>query len=65
MHESNWFSSTGFEHLTGQQFIDGSFFKTLIQRHLIEITGSSQVLVPLACGNLQWITALTRLNGVL
>ena len=44
MHESIWFSSIGFEHFTGQQFIDGSFFKTLSQRHLIEITGSTQEL---------------------
>lgn len=48
MHESNWFSGKPLKGFTGIDFIDGSFFKTLSQRYLIEITTSEQEIRALA-----------------
>jgi len=42
--ENNWLSAKYIPDFVGQDFIDGSFFKTLSQRYLIEITGSEQEL---------------------
>ena len=44
MLESNWFSGKGLDGFLGCEFVDGSFFKTLSQKYLIEITGSEQEL---------------------
>ncbi len=44
MLEKNWFSALPLPHFTTNQFIDGSFFKTLSQKYLIEITGSEHEL---------------------
>lgn len=44
MLEKNWFSSQSIPDFTSTKFIDGSFFKTLSQKYLIEITGSDQEL---------------------
>lgn len=44
MLESNWFSASGLDGFTEQEFVEGSFFKTLSQKYLIEITGSEQEL---------------------
>jgi DNA-binding GntR family transcriptional regulator len=44
MLERNWFSGSGLEGFLRQHFVDGSFFKTLSSRYLIEITGSEQEL---------------------
>ncbi|NJN28610.1 MAG: GntR family transcriptional regulator [Cyclobacteriaceae bacterium] len=42
MLESNWFSTFGMEDFHQEGFVDDSFFKTLSQKYLIEITGSEQ-----------------------
>lgn len=44
MLESNWFADQGLKKFVGQEFVDGSFFKTLSQKYLVEITGSEQEL---------------------
>lgn len=44
MLESNWISSSGLETILTTSFDDGSFFKTLSKRYLIEVTGSEQEL---------------------
>ncbi len=44
MLEKNWFSALPLPHFTSHHFSDGSFFKTLSQKYLIEITGSDQEL---------------------
>jgi DNA-binding GntR family transcriptional regulator len=44
MLENNWFSNSGLNDFVGNEFVDGSFFKTLSQKYLIEITGSEQEL---------------------
>lgn len=44
MLENNWFSQSGLKDFNGREFIEGSFFKTLSQKYLIEITGSEQEL---------------------
>ena len=44
MLESNWFSSGGLKTFLTTDFDDGSFFKTLSKRYLIEVTGSEQEL---------------------
>jgi DNA-binding GntR family transcriptional regulator len=40
MLENNWFSDLELKNFVGQEFVEGSFFKTLSQKYLIEITGS-------------------------
>ncbi|QIA08332.1 GntR family transcriptional regulator [Draconibacterium halophilum] len=42
MLEKNWFPNTKLPQFTATDFVDGSFFKTLSQRYLIEIVGSTQ-----------------------
>jgi GntR family transcriptional regulator/GntR family frlABCD operon transcriptional regulator len=44
MLENNWLADLELENFIGQEFVDGSFFKTLTQKYLIEITGSEQEL---------------------
>ena len=44
MIERNWFPSTALPGFLDIDFVDGSFFKTLSKRYLIEITGSSSEL---------------------
>jgi DNA-binding GntR family transcriptional regulator len=44
MLESNWFADQEIKKFVGQEFVDGSFFKTLSQKYLVEITGSEQEL---------------------
>ena len=44
MIEANWFSAIDLSDFPDQGFIDESFFKTLSQKYLIEITGSEQEL---------------------
>ncbi len=44
MVEKNWFSALPLPHFTKYPFSEGSFFKTLSQKYLIEITGSDQEL---------------------
>ncbi|MGB3780966.1 MAG: GntR family transcriptional regulator [Tunicatimonas sp.] len=44
MLENNWFADTALPNFAQDAFVDGSFFKTLSQRFLIEITGSQQEL---------------------
>jgi len=44
MLESNWFSADGLDGFVESEFVEGSFFKTLSQKYLIEITGSEQEL---------------------
>lgn len=44
MLENNWFSQSRLKDFVGSEFVEGSFFKTLSQRYLIEITGSEQEL---------------------
>lgn len=44
MLESNWFSANGLEGFLDCEFDDGSFFKTLSKKYLIEIAGSEQEL---------------------
>ncbi len=42
--EINWFPGAHLNHITEIEFIDGSFFKTLSKKYLIEITDSEQEL---------------------
>ncbi len=42
MLEKNWFPETALPGFQGTDFTEGSFFKTLSRKYLIEITGSSQ-----------------------
>jgi len=44
MLEKNWFPDFILNQFLGFEFVDGSFFKTLSQKYLIEITGSEQEL---------------------
>jgi DNA-binding GntR family transcriptional regulator len=44
MLENNWFAYPELRNFPGQDFVEGSFFKTLSQKYLIEITGSEQEL---------------------
>ncbi len=44
MLENNWFADLEIKDLLDQEFVEGSFFKLLSQRYLIEITGSEQEL---------------------
>jgi len=44
MLECNWFPSRGFEELLHTDFVDGSFFKTLSKKYMVEISGSEQEL---------------------
>lgn len=44
MRENNWFAASALPDFAGEDLVDGSFFKTLSQRYLIEITGSQQEL---------------------
>lgn len=44
MLESNWVSSNALEGFLDCEFVEGSFFKTLSRKYLIEITGSEQEL---------------------
>jgi GntR family transcriptional regulator/GntR family frlABCD operon transcriptional regulator len=44
MLECNWLPSRGFEELLHVDFEDGSFFKTLSKKYMVEITGSEQEL---------------------
>ena len=40
--ENNWYSLHALEPVNSKEFVEGSFFKTLSQEYLIEITGSEQ-----------------------
>ncbi|MCK0148247.1 GntR family transcriptional regulator [Arenibacter sp. F26102] len=40
--ENNWYSLHALEPIKSEEFVEGSFFKTLSQEYLIEITGSEQ-----------------------
>ena len=40
--ENNWYSLHALEPVNSEEFVEGSFFKTLSQEYLIEITGSEQ-----------------------
>lgn len=42
--EIDWLSGTRLKGFVDMEFVDGSFFKTLSQKYLIEITGSEQEL---------------------
>jgi DNA-binding GntR family transcriptional regulator len=44
MLEKNWFPGKALKDFLQTEFVDGSFFKTLSQKYLIEIKGSSQEL---------------------
>ncbi len=44
MLENNWFADADLKDFLEHKFVDGSFFKTLSQVYLIEITGSEQEL---------------------
>lgn len=44
MLENNWFADLELKNFAVQKFVEGSFFKTLSQKYLIEITGSEQEL---------------------
>jgi DNA-binding GntR family transcriptional regulator len=44
MLERNWFSAAGLDGLLEKEFIEGSFFKTLSNMYLIEITSAEQEL---------------------
>jgi GntR family transcriptional regulator/GntR family frlABCD operon transcriptional regulator len=44
MLECNWFSAKALHGFVEEEFVDGSFFKTLSSKYLIEITGSEQEL---------------------
>ena len=44
MLENNWFADLDLKNFVGQEFVEGSFFKTLSKNYLIEITGSEQEL---------------------
>jgi len=42
--ENNWYALDMLELIRSDEFIDGSFFKTLSQKYLVEITGAEQEL---------------------
>jgi len=44
MLENNWFADLHVKDLAKGEFVEGSFFKTLSQKYLIEIIGSEQEL---------------------
>lgn len=44
MLENNWFADVGLADFCDTAFVEGSFFKTLSQKYLIEIQGSEQEL---------------------
>jgi len=44
MLENNWFADLELKNFVDQEFVEGSFFKTMSQKYLIEITGSEQEL---------------------
>jgi len=44
MLECNWFSGKALHDFVEEVFVEGSFFKTLSSKYLIEITGSEQEL---------------------
>jgi len=44
MHEKNWFSAEILPGLVETEFVEGSFFKTLSTKYLIEINGSTSEL---------------------
>ena len=44
MLECNWFSALSLDGFLETEFVEGSFFKTLSQQYLVEITGSEQEL---------------------
>lgn len=44
MHETNWFSSKILKGFLETDFVEGSFFRTLSKKYLIEIIGSSSEL---------------------
>ncbi len=44
MLENNWLANLELKNLIAHEFIESSFFKTLSQKYLIEITGSEQEL---------------------
>jgi DNA-binding GntR family transcriptional regulator len=44
MLENNWFAASALPNFAQSEFVNGSFFKTLSQRFLIEVTGSQQEL---------------------
>ncbi|WP_194767498.1 GntR family transcriptional regulator [Tamlana sp. I1] len=46
--ENNWYSQHALELIKSEDFVDGSFFKTLSQNHYIEIIGSEQELRSIA-----------------
>lgn len=48
MVEDNWLSADKLPGFTSEDFVNGSFFKTLSQRYLIEILGSEQELRSIA-----------------
>ena len=50
--EHNWFSIIKFPGFIDQEFVQDSFFRTLSQRYLTEITGSEQELRALEADNI-------------
>lgn len=46
--ENNWYSTSYLEPVNTDEFIDGSFFKTLSKRYFIEIMGTQQELKAIA-----------------
>ncbi|MFS4415317.1 GntR family transcriptional regulator [Maribacter sp. 2307ULW6-5] len=42
--EDNWYAASVLEPIDAADFVEGSFFKTLSQKHLIEIMGAEQEL---------------------
>jgi DNA-binding GntR family transcriptional regulator len=44
MLENNWFADRALKDFTNREFVAGSFFKTLSQVYLVEVTGSEQEL---------------------
>ncbi|MEZ5072407.1 MAG: GntR family transcriptional regulator [Bacteroidales bacterium] len=48
MVASEWFADAGLDRFLQEDFVEGSFFRTLSRRHLIEITRSSQELHAMA-----------------
>lgn len=40
--EDNWYSLNALKRIESDEFVEGSFFKTLMQKYLIEITGAEQ-----------------------
>ncbi|MEQ9582152.1 MAG: UTRA domain-containing protein, partial [Arenibacter sp.] len=42
--ENNWYALNALEPIRSEEFVEGSFFKTLSQEYLIEIMGAEQEL---------------------